>query len=210
MNITIIGYGNMGLGLARRIAGAGHTVTLTGLSLEKAQAAAATIDASIRVLPPAEAAHAADIVIATTPYTEQVKALQSLGDLTGKTVIDISNPVAADFSGLVVGHTSSAAEEIAKALPGVKLVKAFNTVLAQVFSEGTEIAGQQVQVFIASDDAIAKSQVSTLATSMGFTPVDAGPLSNARNLEPLAMQNIWFAYMAGQGTGIAPVWLHRN
>lgn len=125
-------------------------------------------------------------------------------------MIDISNPVAADFSGLVVGHTSSAAEEIAKALPGIKLVKAFNTVLAQVFSEGIEISGQRVQVFIAGDDSEAKLKVSGLAESRGFSPVDAGPLSNARNLEPLAMQNIWFAYMASQGTGIAPVWLHRS
>ncbi len=210
MNVTVIGYGNMGSGLARRLVSAGHQVTLTGPSTDKAQAVAQSIDAKMKVLPLEQAAAQADLIIASTPYAEQVKALQSLGDLSGRVVVDISNPLTPDFSGLTVGYTTSAAEEIAKALPGVKLVKAFNTVLAQIFTEGPELSGQRVPVLIAGDDEASKQTVAGLAESLGFAPVDAGPLKNSRNLEPLALQNIWFAYMAGQGTGIAPAWLHRT
>lgn len=108
-----------------------------------------------------------------------------------------------------IGHTTSSAEEIAKGLPGTNVVKAFNTVFAQIFNEGTEINAQKVQVLIAGDYAEAKSKVIEFVESLGFQALDAGPLVNARNLEPIGMQNIYFGYGAGKGTGIAPVWIRR-
>ncbi|MEG2632113.1 MAG: NADPH-dependent F420 reductase, partial [Comamonas sp.] len=89
--------------------------------------------------------------------------------------------------------------------------KAFNTVLAQVLAQGPAFsADQNVPVFYAGDDERAKQTVRALAESMGFTPIDAGALKNARYLEPVAGLNIYFAYGAGHGTQIAPTWIHRN
>lgn len=134
--------------------------------------------------------------------------MQSLGNIEGKTVVDITNPLTADYMGLTIGHTSSAAEEIAAAFPTVKIVKAFNTVFAQVLANGAQLSGgQQVPVFVAGNDGGAKQTVSTLAKSMGFSVVDTGTLKNARYLEPLAGLNIYLGYGAGLGTAIAPAWL---
>ncbi|MEZ0375017.1 MAG: NADPH-dependent F420 reductase [Candidatus Sericytochromatia bacterium] len=211
MKVTIVGYGNMGSGLAKRIAAAEHQVVLTGRNLDKAQAVATESGGGIRVLPAAEAASDADIIIAATPYAGQVEALRELGDLDGKTVVDISNPVKPDNSGLEVGTSTSAAEEIAKALPGARVIKAFNTIFAPIFSEDPDFGhGTKAQVMYAGDDRTSKLKVQHLIESMGFLPVDAGPLSNARNLEPIGMQNIWFGFTAKQGTGIVPIWLHRH
>jgi len=139
-----------------------------------------------------------------------VDALRVAGDLTGKVVIDITNPLTDDYAGLIVGHSTSAAEEIARAVPGVEVVKAFNTVFAQVLAEGGDFGnGQQVPVFVASDSVHAKEVASRIAQDMGFTVIDAGVLRNARYLEPMAGLNIYLGYMGGLGTDIAPAWLHR-
>lgn len=118
-------------------------------------------------------------------------------------VIEISNPLKPDMSGLAIGHTTSAAEEIAGGTPGAKVVKAFNTVFAHVLG-GQDTAAEQVQVFYAGEDDAAKASVRSLIESMGFEPIDAGPLSNARYLEPLGMLNIYLGYVAKMGTDIAP------
>ena len=133
-----------------------------------------------------------------------------MGDLQGKVVIDITNPLTADYMGLTLGHSTSAAEEIAKAVPGAEVVKAFNTVFAQVLAEGANFgAGQRVTVFYASDSERAKQTANALAESMGFKTVDAGGLKNARYLEPLAGLNVYLGYGAGLGTSIAPTWIHK-
>jgi len=148
-----------------------------------------------------EIARDADVVIVATRYGAAADALRDAGDLTGKTVIDISNPLTADMSALSVGFTTSAAEEIQKAVPKAKVVKAFNTIFAQVLG-----GSGRAQVFYAGDDAGAKNAVKALIESAGFEAVDAGPLSNARHLEPLGMLNIYMGYVAGRGTGVAPGW----
>lgn len=210
MKITIIGFGNMGSAFARRLAASGHEVTLTGKNLEEAKKVASNAGNKVRVEQPSRAAANAEVVIAATPYSEQVNALRSLGNLSGKVVVEISNPLNADMSELLVGHKTSAAEEIAKSVSGAKVVKAFNTVFAPVLAEGTKLdGGKAVPVFYAGDDDAAKKTVRSLVESIGFEPVDAGPLQNARNLEPMGLQNIWFGFTANQGTQIAPAWLRR-
>lgn len=209
MNITILGAGNMGSGFVKQLTLAGHHVTVTARDLAKAQALAAAYPGAT-VLPAAHAAAHAEIIILATGYGDAINALQSLGDLQGKIVVDISNPLTADYMGLTIGHSTSAAEEIAQAMPSATIVKAFNTVFAQLLAEGADFGRKQtVPVFVASDDAQAKQTVQALAESMGFASMDAGGLKNARYLEPLGGLNIYFAYGAGQGTGIAPTWLHK-
>jgi len=203
MKIGIVGSGNMGSGLARRITLAGHEVIMTARDLNGAEKTAKQIGPRVKVVPPAEVAKGVDILIAATPAGEQVNALKSCGDLKGKIVIDIANPLKPDMSGLTVGLTTSFAEELAKAFPGVKIVKAFNTVFAQVFTEGPDFGkGIRASVFYCSDDETARKTVHKLIESMGFDAIDAGPLANARYLEPMGMLNIWFGYMGKRGTGI--------
>lgn len=148
----------------------------------------------------------ADIVILATPFGA-AQDVASRAGFTGKIVIDVSNPVAADFSGLQVGHDTSAAEEIAKLVPGARVVKAFNTVFAQHYGTGLKIADRKIQTFVAADDTQAGEAVRKLATEIGLEPVDAGPLRNARYLEPMGFMNIQFGYVLGKGAGIAPQWL---
>ena len=124
MKIGIVGSGNMGSGLARRITLAGHEVIMTARDLNDAEKTAKQIGPRVKVVPPAEVAKGVDILIAATPAGEQVNALKSCGDLKGKIIIDIANPLKPDMSGLSVGFTTSFAEELAKAFPGVKIVKA--------------------------------------------------------------------------------------
>ena len=156
----------------------------------------------MRAVPRDQIARDADVLILATYFPDAPDALRAAGDLTGKTIIDITNPLTPDMSGLSVGHTTSSAEEIQKSVPGARVVKAFNTVFAKVLG-GTGRA----QVFYAGDDAAAKDAVRALIESAGLEAVDAGPLANARQLEPLGLLTIYFGYAAGRGTGIAPAFV---
>jgi len=207
MKVLVIGAGNMGAGLVKQFAAASHQVTVTARDAAKAQALAERFGA--KSVPSAGAASDRDVIVLATGYADAVAALQGVGDLAGKTVVDITNPVAADFMSLTIGHTTSAAETIAAAIPGAHVVKAFNTVFAQVLAAGPELDGRKVSVFVASDDKGAKETVKALAQSVGFDVVDTGGLGNARYLEPLGGLNIYLGYGAGLGTSIAPTWL-RN
>ena len=202
MKITLIGAGNMGSGLAKHITKAGHALVITGRDAAKglAETSGATFKAS-------NAAEGADVVIVATAFGDAVTALGAVGDLTGKVVIDISNPLTADYMGLTIGHSTSAAEEIQTAFPKAKLVKAFNTVFAQALAAGPLLDGETIPVYFAGDDVAAKETVKALIQSIGFTPVDAGGLKNARYLEPLGGLNIYFGYGAGKGTAVAPKWI---
>ena len=209
MKITVIGAGNMGAAFVKQFTRAGHQVSVTARDAAKAvQVAAANPGA--QAVAAAGAAEGADAVVLATGYGDAVAALRSVGDVTGKVVVDITNPLTADYMGLTIGHGTSAAEEIAKAVPGAEVVKAFNTVFAQVLGEGADFGnGRKVEVFVASDSERAKRTARTIAESIGFAVVDAGPLKNARYLEPVAGLNIYLGYGAGLGTGIAPVWIRK-
>ncbi|MES2825693.1 MAG: NAD(P)-binding domain-containing protein [Pseudomonadota bacterium] len=210
MNITIIGAGNMSSALVKQLTHAGHKVSITSRSREKADALAANYSGATAVAA-VNAVENADAVILASGYADAIAALKSVGNLTGKVVIDITNPLTADYMGLTIGHTTSAAEEIAKAIPEAEVVKAFNTLFSQVIANGADFgAGQTVSVFVASDSERAKQTASTLAQSMGFLVVDAGVLKNARYLEPIAGFNIYLGYGAGKGTEIAPTWIQSN
>ena len=209
MNILVIGAGNMGSAFVKQLVTAGHQVAVTARNAEKAQAVAAA-NPGARAVASSNAASQADVIVLATAYGDAVSALKSVGDLHDKVVIDITNPLTADYMGLTIGHSTSAAEEIAKAIPEAKVVKAFNTVFAQVLAEGANFGkGNVVPAYFAGDDATAKTTVSALIESTGFKAVDAGPLKNARYLEAVAGLNIYFGYGAGKGTSIAPFWLER-
>ena len=209
MKITVIGAGNMGAAFVKQLTRAGHQVSVTARdSAKAAQVAAANPGA--KAVPAAGSVEGADAIVLATGYADAAGVLRGAGDVAGKVVIDITNPLTADYMGLTLGHATSAAEEIAKAVPGAEIVKAFNTVFAQVLGEGADFGGgRKVEVFVASDSERAKSAARAIAESMGFAVVDAGPLKNARYLEPVAGLNIYLGYGAGLGTAIAPVWIRK-
>lgn len=210
MKITIIGAGNMGATFVQQLTRVGHQVSVTARDAAKAEQVAAAHPGA-RAVPVAGAAEGADAVVLATGYGDAVAALRGVGNLAGKVVVDITNPLTTDYMGLTIGHSTSAAEEIARAVPGAEVVKAFNTVFAQVLGEGADFGnGRKVEVFVASDSERAKQTARAIAESIGFAVVDAGPLKNARYLEPLAGLNIYLGYGAGLGTSIAPVWIRKT
>ena len=209
MQVLVIGAGNMGSAFVKQLHAAGHQVAVTARSADKAQALAARYP-GVRAVEAAGAASKADAVVLATGHSDAAAALQSVGGLEGKVVIDITNPLTADYMGLTLGHSSSSAEQIAQAVPGAQVVKAFNTLFAQVLADGADFGqGRKATVFIASDSDGAKQTARALAESLGFETVDAGDLKNARYLEPLAGLNIYLGYGAGLGTAIAPTWIRR-
>lgn len=202
---AILGLGNMGKGLAKRLAANGNLV-LGARDAAAAKPFAATLPGAVAVTSYADAIARADVVILALPYDAALEIAANPA-LAGKVVVDISNPVKPDFSGLSVGHTTSAAEEIQKAAPKASVVKAFNTIFAGVFDAPAATLAT-VPVFVAGDDAAAVDAVAALAEAAGFAVERVGGLDGARLVEPVGMLNIRFGYGLGRGTAIAPNWLN--
>jgi hypothetical protein len=188
MNIAIIGAGNVGKALATSALRAGHTVTVSSSSGDSAATVAretgAKAAASNR-----EAVEGAELVVIAVPYMAIVDLLDEVGpQLAGKIVVDATNPLKPDYSGLAVEGTS-AAEEIQTHVPAARVVKAFNTIFAARQADPV-ISGVHVDGFVASDDDEAKAVVLDLVKGLGFNPIDAGQLAMSRYLEALAFLNI--------------------
>jgi NADPH-dependent F420 reductase len=204
MKLGVIGSGNIGKGVGSWAAKVGYDVTFSAKNEAGAKSAAQAAGHSAKAANVRGAVEAADLVLLAVPYGAVKEVLTDIRPLfRGKTVIDATNPLSADFSSLTLGFTTSAAEEIAKLVPDAHVVKAFNTVFAQVYaSQNPKIQGKAISVFVAGDNKDATEKVQTLITKMGFDVVNAGPLKSARNLEPLAMLNISLGYGQGLGTSI--------
>jgi predicted dinucleotide-binding enzyme len=193
--ISIIGSGGMAAAIGGRIAKAGHTVEVVSRDPSKARALADKIAVGVTT-GTYGAAPAGDIVILAVPYGSAAAVVTDFGDaLDGKVIIDITNPVTPDMSGLVTPHGSSGAQETAKGLPaGAHVVKAFNTIFGHVLAKGGRL-----DAFIAGDDAEAKARVSTFLESLGLRPLDVGGLQMAQTLEALGLMMIGLA-KNGAGT----------
>jgi 8-hydroxy-5-deazaflavin:NADPH oxidoreductase len=202
MDVTIIGTGNMARGLGRRLIAGGHTVTVLGKRVEDAEAVVADIGASGGATAGRTGdAIADDVVMLAVYYPDAQAAVEQYGDsLSGKVIVDITNPVNESFDGLVTPPDGSAAQELARSATGARLVKAFNTTFAGTLNDG-RVAGQPLDVFIAGDDEDAKATVATLARDGGMNPIDAGPLKRARELE--AMGLLHMTLQGSLGTGFA-------
>lgn len=207
MSISIIGAGNMGKGLAGLFARAGYDVVIAARNPARAAEAANSAGAKTRAASVSEAAKASDIIVLAVPFGAVAETLAEAGDVDGKTIVDITNPLTADYSGLAIGHTTSAAEEIQKLAPKAKVIKAFNTIFASVLAAGGRVAGVPATVFIAGDDANANQAVAAIVARSGMTPLQAGGLKAARYLEPVAGLNIALGYGLGHGVDIAPAWV---
>lgn len=200
MDVTIIGTGNMARGVATRALAGGHTVTLLAHEPGGADALAADLPSDVRTGTVGDPA-LGDVVVLAIPYDALGDALSRYqGQLDGRVVVDITNPV--DFSSFtpIKVPAGSAAEQVAENAAGAKVAKAFNTTFAGTLTEGS-VAGQPLDVLIAADDADAKRAVRQLVEDGGLRAVDAGPLARAHELEALGYLHM--ALQEPMGTGFA-------
>ena len=187
MNISIIGAGNVGRAVATSARRAGHNVTITAANFASAQQAADQTGATA-VEGTSDAVRNADVVLLAVPFTAIADVIAEAGDaLAGKTVLDATNRPTPDASGRT-GPTSIA-EELQAQLPAAHVVKALTTAFASRQAQPV-VAGLAVDGYVAGDDAAAKQTALDLLGSLGFRPVDVGPLATARTLEGMAWLNI--------------------
>lgn len=199
MKIAILGFGNVGKQFANLFSKAGHEIVLGLRSISNQE-----LPYPLTTFK--EAAEGADIVAIAIPFTACADVLPELAEVTkGKIVIDSTNPLNADWSPKLLGQENSAAEEISRLLPEASIVKAFNTIFADVMSEPVK-NGQAITAFIAGDDDEAKQKVIALASDIGYAPIDTGRLYTARYLESMAHLNIQIA--VGQGGGIDAAFIY--
>ena len=204
MKIGIIGAGNVGGVLGTRWAKLGHEVTFSTrdpqsdaikklLAEAGPTAKAGTLDETVK---------ANEILLLATPWPVTKDILSKAGDLTGKILIDATNAFLPQLTGLEVGTTNSGGEMVSQWAAGAKVVKAFNTIGNNIMAD-PNINGHAALLLYCGDDEDAKKIVQTLATELGFDAQDAGPLTQARLLEPLAMLWVSLAFTRGYGREFA-------
>lgn len=202
MKVAILGTGKMGSAVGRQLAVTGHEVVFGSRSPE-ATAAKFAGEGRIRVTSYAEAARQGDVSIIAVPWAHALGLIRNFrAELDGKLVVDLTNPLAADISHLVVGGTTSAAEQIAEALPGARVVKAFNGITADNFRTPA-FSGDVAQVFYCGDDPAGKATVKMIIELCGYESIDCGALTNARYLEGIAMLWLQLAFWEDWGGNFA-------
>jgi len=207
MNITIIGAGNMARGIGSRFVEGGNAVTIVDTDAAKAQTLAAELsgrESGSAVAAALDVAFANPIVVLALPFADARDfASANAAKLTGKIVVDITNPLNATYDGLVTAPGKSAAEEIAALLPKSHVVKAFNTTFAGTLVAGV-VSGHKLDVLVAGDDAAAKKTIIGLVEAGGLRGIDAGKLDRARQLEGLGLLGI--TLQGTLGTGFQSAW----
>jgi 8-hydroxy-5-deazaflavin:NADPH oxidoreductase len=205
--VTIVGAGNMARGIATRLLAGGADVQILAPTVEHATDLADELGAAGGSVSGGGVQEPlrGEVVVLATPYEAALDVASTRRDeLDGKVVVDITNPVDwSTFDRLVTPADSSAAEEIAKKLPsGAPVVKAFNTTFAGTLGSG-EVSGQQLDVFLAGDNADAKATVARLVNAGGLRAVDTGPLRRAQQLEQLGFLHMALQDKLGTGYGSA-------
>ena len=204
MNIGIIGSGNVGSGLGKIWLQKSHKVIFSFSRNQEKLKSLAIADKNSGAGSPAEAVQQSEVILLSVRWETVREALKAAGPLQEKILIDCTNPLKTDVSDLLLGHATSAAEEISKMAPGAKVIKAFNSAFADIYHSESRLFGSRMAtMFYCGDDGGAKKTVAQLIRETGFEPIDSGPLKSARYLEPLAMLMIQLGYGQGMGTNIA-------
>jgi 8-hydroxy-5-deazaflavin:NADPH oxidoreductase len=206
MRIGILGSGLMGGKLGTIFARAGHEVVFSyARSEQKLKRLARDANGKARAGTPLEASQEADAVLLAVHWSRIKDVLNQTGDLSGKVIVTCSLPMNDDNTELVVAHTSSGAEELAKTIPKARVVAAFNTVPSEVLFgvyEAKRKASRPSLVYY-GDDESGKSVAVELIRDVGFDPEDAGPLWIGRYAEPFAMLVAQLAYEGKGGPELA-------
>jgi predicted dinucleotide-binding enzyme len=211
MKIGIFGAGNVGGALGRAWARIGHEIFfgVPTPSDAKTQDLVKSIGAKARAGTVKEAASFGEVLVLATPWPATQAAIQAAGNLGGKIMVDCTNPLSDDFTRLVVGHTTSGAEQVAQWARGASVYKAFNQVGFNVMANPKFAEGRAV-MFICGDDESHKPAVLKLATEIGFETINAGGLAVARLLEPYGLLWIQLALARGLGRDFAFGLLRRK
>jgi 8-hydroxy-5-deazaflavin:NADPH oxidoreductase len=207
MRIAVIGMGNVGGTLGRRWAEMGHDVSFCVRDPENAKKQA-DAGAKRATLGSMSKAAQAEVVVLAMPWGAVPTALKAAGDLSGKVLLDCTNPVNSELTELTIGHTTSAGEQVSQLAAKARVVKIFNTNGAQNMADPA-YGEHKVTMLYAGDDAAANQIAKQLASDIGFEPIELGPLKLARLLEPLAMAWIVLARHRGMGRDIALDVIHR-
>ncbi|WP_254848465.1 NADPH-dependent F420 reductase [Mycobacterium sp. IS-2888] len=193
IKIAIIGAGNVGTTLGTAWRNRGHQVTFGVRNpSDPKYAALGGVETN------ESAAAAAEVVVLCTPWQTTQSAVQGCGDLTGKVLIDCTNPLTPDVTALEVGHSTSGGEEVAKWAPGARVCKAMNQIGFPMM-DAPQLPGQPV-MFVCGDDDEARSVTAGLVAELGFETIDVGDLTLARLLEPYGLLWIHLALRRGFGT----------
>ena len=203
MKIGILGGGNVGGTLGAAWAKRGHQI-LFGVrdpSAPDMRELLGRCGGQASAGSPVEAAAFGGVAVNALPWPAAKAVLTAL-DLKDKALLDASNPLLPDLSGLEIGTTTSAGEQVAQWSAGAHVVKIFNTTGFNNMANPV-YRGEPIAMFYCGDNQDAKNTAAGLAKEIGFAPMDAGPLTNARVLEPLAYLWIWLANMGGQGRDFA-------
>jgi predicted dinucleotide-binding enzyme len=206
MHIGILGSGLMGGKLGTIWARAGHDVVFSyARSEQKLKKLAQDAKGKARAGTPREAAQAADALLLAVHWSRVDDVLKQAGDLSGKIIVSCSLPMNADDTDLVIAHTSSGAEELARKVPKARVVSAFGTVPSEVLFDVFEARRKATKpsLVYCGDDARSKKVVAELIRDVGFEPVDAGPLRIARYTEPFTLLIARLAYEGDEGPELA-------
>jgi predicted dinucleotide-binding enzyme len=206
MRVGILGSGLMGAKLGTIFARAGHDVVFSyARSERKLKKLARDAGRNARAGTPREAAHQADALLLAVHWSRVDDVLKQAGDVSGKVVVTCSLPMSTDDSGLVIAHTSSGAEALAKKIPHAHVVSAFGTVPSEVLFGvfKAKRRAKRPSLVYCGDDKRAKRVAATLIEDAGFDPVDAGPLRIARYLEPFTLLIAQLAYEGEGGPELA-------
>jgi len=203
MKVAIIGAGNVGGTLGAAWAKkAGHDIVfgVRDPKAEKVQALLGKIGGKAKAVTVAEAAAAADFIVLSTPWPATEAAIRSMGDLKGKVILDATNPLSRGPDGisLEIGHGISGGEKVQGWASGASVFKTLNTTGFGTMAEPV-FNGVKSLMFVAGDDAANKPKVMALIGELGFDVVDAGPLRQARLLEPHAL--LWIDLSLARGLG---------
>jgi 8-hydroxy-5-deazaflavin:NADPH oxidoreductase len=206
MQIGILGSGLMGGKLGTIFARAGHEVVFSyARSEQKLEKLARDAKGKARPGAPREAAEGADAVLLAVHWSRIGDVLKQAGDLSGKVVVTCSLPMNDNDTELVVAHTSSGAEELAKKIPKARVVSAFNTVPSEVLFDvyQSKRKARRPSLVYCGDDSRSKRVAAELIRDVGFDPIDAGPLRIARYTEPFALLAAQLAYEGKGGPELA-------
>jgi predicted dinucleotide-binding enzyme len=206
MRVGILGSGLMGAKLGTIWARAGHEVVFSyARSEQKLKRLAREAKAKAQPGTSREAAQETDAVLLAVHWSRMDDVLHQAGDLSGKVIVSCSLPMNADDTELVIAHTSSGAEELAKRLPKARVISAFNTVPSEVLFGVFEARRKATRpsLVYCGDDSSSKGIAAELIRDVGFDPVDAGPLRIARYTEPFALLVAQLAYEAKGGPELA-------
>jgi NADPH-dependent F420 reductase len=200
---AVVGTGAVGEALAGNLVKHGIDVQLASRDGDKARQVAATLGKRARAVETKSLGKDVDVVFLAVPAGAATAVLEDAKGIEEAIVVDCTNPVTWDAGPVHVPlEEGSVAAHLARLHPRARMVKAFNTFGAE-FHADAKLGASGADLYLAGDDADAKRAVSELATTLGFVPVDVGPLRNARHLESLAVLWIHLATVGGKGRQVA-------